>query len=76
MNNFISCKIDGLFSKKQCERIKEIMQGKTFFNFDIQFGGYGEQNQTLLVSSKIENYTADELKNMFIYACLTELAEK
>ena len=76
MNNIISCEINGLFSKNQCERIKSIMQGKTFFNFNIQFGGCGNQNQTLVVSSNIENYTAEELKEMFIYSCLNELAKQ
>jgi hypothetical protein len=73
MKNIISCEIGGFFSKNQCERIKEIMQGKTFYNFNIQYGGWGGNN-TLLVSSEIEGYTSKELKEMFIYACLTELA--
>lgn len=70
----ISCEIDGLFSVKQCERIKELFQGKTFMNFDIQYGGYGEHNQHLIVCSDNDNYNAEELKAMFIYRCLTELA--
>ena len=73
MKNIISCQIEGFFSKSQCERIKEIMQGKTFYNFNIQYGGCCGNN-TLLVSSEIEGHTAEELKEMFIYSCLTELA--
>jgi hypothetical protein len=65
--------IDGLFSRKQCERIKERMQGKTYFNFDIQYGGYGEQNQQICVCSDNDDYTADELKEMFVWCCLNEL---
>ena len=76
MKKTISCTIDGYFSVNQCERIKEIMQGKTFFKFNIEFGGCGTQNQTIIVSSQNENYTAEELKEMFIYACLKELAMK
>ena len=72
----INCEISGLFSVKQCENIKKIMQGKTFLNFDIQHGGYGEQNQTIIVSSNAEDCTAEELKSMFFYVCLTELAKR
>ena len=71
----ISYEIGGFFSKEKCEKIKKIMQGKTFYNFDIQYGGYGCQNQQLIVSSKIDGYTSEELKDIFIYACLNELAK-
>lgn len=71
-----SVEISGLFRVKQCEQIKKIMQGKTFLNFDIQYGGYGEHNQTIIVSSNAEDCTAEELKVMFFYACLVELAKR
>lgn len=71
----ITCEINGLFSKKQCEKIKEKMQGKTFLKFDIQYGGYGEQNQTISVCSNNDEYSPEELKEVFIYFCLTELAD-
>jgi hypothetical protein len=70
----ITCTIDGYFSERQCENIKYLMQGKTFFNFNIESGGCGCQNQTLVVSSNIENYTPEELKQMFLYSCLVELS--
>jgi hypothetical protein len=50
------------------------MQGKSFMNFDIQYGGYGEQNQQLCVCSDTDDYTAEELKAMFVWCCLNELS--
>lgn len=70
----ISYQVNGLYSVKQCKKIKELLQGKTFFNFDIQYGGYGEQNQSIIVCSDNDDYTSEELKEMFIYFCLTELS--
>lgn len=71
-----SFEISGLFSVKQCENIKKIVQGKTFLNFDIQHGGCGEQNHTIIVSSNAEDCTVEELKSLFFYVCLTELAKR
>ena len=64
--------IDGYFTKTQCERIKAKMQGKTFFNFDISYSNVSG-NCKLIIRSKNENYTAEELKEMFIYCCIAEL---
>lgn len=69
------CEIGGYFSVKQCEKIKEKLQGKTFLNFDIQYGGYGEQNQIISVGSEIDDCSPEELKNLFIHYCLAELAK-
>ena len=66
--------IDGYFSKEQCEAIKAKMQGKTFFNFDISYSNEAG-NCTLIVRSNNTNYTPEELKDMFIYACISELAD-
>lgn len=64
--------IDGYFTKTQCERIKAKMQGKTFFNFDISYSNVSG-NCKLIIRSHNENYTAEELKEMFIYCCIGEL---
>lgn len=66
--------IDGYFSKEQCEAIKVKMKGKTFFNFDISYSNKAG-NCTLIVRSNNTNYTPEELKDMFIYACISELAD-
>lgn len=70
----IQTTIDGYFTKKQCESIKERMWGKTFFNFEIYYSNEAG-NCTLIVKSYTPNYTPQELKEMFIYACISELAE-
>ena len=67
--------IDGYFTEKECQAIKAKMQGKTFFNFEISYSNLGG-NCNLIVSSNNENgYTRHELKEMFIYACMAELAK-
>jgi len=67
--------IDGYFTEKQCKAIQEKMQGKTFFNFDIKYSNEAG-NCTLIVSSDNTNdYTPQKLKEMFICACISELAE-
>ena len=63
--------IDGYFSNDQCKKIKEKLQGKTFMNFNIEYGGIAGNN-TIIVSSNVENYSDEELKEMFIYSALTE----
>jgi len=64
--------IAGYFSKNQCENIKSKLEGKTFMNFHIEFGGIANNN-SMIVTSNAENYTDDELKEMFIYYTLTSL---
>ncbi len=65
--------IDGYFTRNQAEKIKAKMQGKTYFNFDIEIGNCAG-NCTLVVKSKNTDYTPDELKSMFYFCCLGELA--
>lgn len=65
--------INGYFTKEQCEQIIKKMQGKSFFDFKISYGNYAG-NCTLVVRSDITGYTSQELKNMFIYCCISELA--
>ena len=67
--------IDGYFTESQCKAIKKKMQGKTFFNFDISYSGRGV-NCTLIISSDNTNdYTPQDLKDMFIYYCINQLAK-
>ena len=65
--------IDGHFTKNQAEKIKAKLQGKTYFNFDIEIGNQAG-NCTLVVKSNNTEYTPDELKAMFYFCCLGELA--
>lgn len=65
--------INGYFTEGQCEKIKRKLQGKTFFNFDIAWSNQAG-NCTLTVKSNNTNYTPAELKEMFYFCCLGELA--
>lgn len=64
----------GYYTERQCEKIKEKMQGKTFFNFDITYSN-NAGNCSLIVKSDIIGYTSEELKEMFVFCCISELAE-
>jgi hypothetical protein len=64
--------IQGYFSTKDCQRIKEKLQGKTYMNFNIQYGGIAGNNE-IIVTSNNENYNDSELKEMFIHCALTSL---
>lgn len=67
--------IDGYFTQKDCEKIKAKMQGKTFFNFDISYSNCAG-NCTLIIESDTQFYlNPQQLKDMFIYACILELAK-
>lgn len=69
----------GYFSKAECEKLRRKLSGKTYYNFQIGYGGYGEMNQVLTVSSENAVDTpeeAEELKNMFLNVALSELARR
>ena len=58
----------GYFCEKECEAIKEVMQGKTYMNFDVDWSKQGI-NCTLIVKT---DYEEDEpkVKDFFISSCL------
>lgn len=62
------------FTESQCKRLKEKLQGKTFLKFDISYYSRGV-NCTLIVRSDNTNYNLQELKEMFIYYCISEFAD-
>lgn len=64
-------KIDGYFSKDRCELIKEKLTGKTYLNFQFQYGGVAD-NKVLSVYTDQET-TKEELESMFIYVLINEL---
>lgn len=66
--------IDGYFTKDQCEQIIKKMQGKSFFGFEISYSN-NASNCTLIVRSNTPGYTSQELKDMFVYCCISELAK-
>lgn len=67
--------IDGYFDEKQCKAIKAKMQGKTFFNFDISYSNQAGNCTLIVRSDNTNDYTPQDLKEMFIYACISELAK-
>lgn len=65
---------ESYYTERQCKKVKEKLQGKTFFNFDITYSN-DAGNCSLIVRSNITGYTPEELKEMFIFCCISELAE-
>jgi hypothetical protein len=65
-----SYQIEGYFSTKQCEKIKERLEGKTFMKFHIEYGGVAGNN-AIIVTGNAES--DDELREMFIHCALTSL---
>ena len=70
----LQCIIDGYFTEKECKAIKEKMQGKTYFNFDISYSNFAGNCKLIVESDTPHDYTPQDLKEMFIYACIGELA--
>ena len=64
--------IDGYFNNKQCERIKEKVQGKTYLNFNVEYGGIAGNN-TMIITSNIEGCSDKELETMFIFYALNQI---
>ena len=64
--------IEGYFDKNQAEKIKQKAQGKTYFNFNVEYGGMADNN-TVIVTSNTKGYTDEELKNMFIWYMFSQI---
>ena len=60
----IKYEVAGNFDNETCEKLKEKLQGKTYFNFDIQCGGVASNN-SIIVTSNTKGYTNKDLKEMF-----------
>ena len=59
----------GYFSERECEAIKEEMQGKTYMNFDVDWSKQGI-NCTLIVKTDYEEDEQNKVKDFFISSCL------
>lgn len=68
--------LEGYYSEKECKAIQKVMQGKTFFNFDIAYSNQAGNCTLIIKSDNTNDYTPQELKEMFIYACISELAQR
>ena len=66
----LAIKLKAISSTKQCEKIKERLEGKTFMKFHIEYGGVAGNN-AIIVTGNAES--SDELREMFIHCALTSL---
>lgn len=62
--------LPGLYSNNEAQRIKEVLDGKTFYEFEVQYGGTAENNQVTIITfyepfSEEENFE-EEFKSMII----------
>lgn len=66
----------GYHSKSQLEKIRDLMQGKSYMHFDVSVGcAGGTANCILGVSTDHEDVTQEELKEFFTWGLINELAE-
>lgn len=63
--------LDGYYSTKQAQRIKEALHGESYMNFNIEYGGIAGNN-TIIISTS-EDHTEAELREMFIYCALNRI---
>lgn len=64
--------IEGYFFPEQAKKIKETLQGKTYFDFQVSHGGVAG-NHTITVISHTEGYTNEDLKNMVIHYIMNSI---
>jgi len=72
----VSITLPGYYETKTCETIKEKLQGLTYHNFDVQYGGTAGNNQIIVVGEVDESESEKDLESMFIFVALTELAKR
>lgn len=63
----------GFFGERECEAIKEAMQGKTYMNFNVKWSNCAG-NCTLIVCTDYED-TESEIKNFFLHCALGQIFE-
>ncbi len=61
----------GYFQERECQAIKEEMQGKTYMNFDITWCNYAG-NCTLVVKTDYED-KPQNIKNFFLNCSLGQI---
>ena len=62
----------GYFTKTEAEAIKEVMDGKTYMQFEIAYCN-NAGNYIMTVRTHEEDVTKEELKNFFIGCVFSEL---
>lgn len=61
--------IEGYFSNSQAEKIKQKLQGKTYMNFNVEYGGMAGNNTIIITSNEAES--DEDLKDFVIFYVLT-----
>lgn len=65
--------LPGYYSTKDAQRIKDRMNGKTYMNFKVEFGGVAGNNEIIVMTDR-EDTTETELQEMFVSYALTNIA--
>ena len=63
----------GFFGERECEAIKEAMQGKTYMNFNVKWSNFAG-NCTLIICTDYED-TESKIKNFFLHCALGQIFE-
>lgn len=61
----------GYFSERECQAIKDSLQGYSYMNFDICWSNF-VGNCTLIVRTDYED-TAENIKNFFLHCALGQI---
>ena len=64
----------GYFTEKECENIKNALDGRTYMHFSITWSNCAG-NCTLIVRTDYED-TEENIKSFFFHVALSELARK
>ena len=62
----------GYFTEQTCEKIKKVMDDKTFMNFRVSWSNYAG-NCTLIICTDYED-TEENIKSFFLHVALAHIA--
>ena len=62
--------LPGVYMNDDVEKIKDKLEGKTYMNFRVEFGGVAGNN-TVIISTEQEDTNEKELAGMVIYVLAT-----
>lgn len=69
-----SIELPGYYTTLDAMKIKKHLEGKSYMSFKIEFGGYGNQNQTIIVSTN-SKVTKKELRELFYFVLIKTFTE-
>ena len=65
--------VPGYFSKSRAEVIKQKLQGRTYYNFNVQYGGMADNNKIFVSSEYDVKGKKKEFEEMVIFFVFNEL---